>query len=64
MITVSRPGGTQGCIPQVTADWVGQPRVANVNIQSEVGGQYAVAIYLGNSPVNEGFWFTMVCPPS
>ncbi len=64
MITVSRPGGTQGCIPQATAYWPGGPLVANVAIQSEVGGQYLVAIYLGNSPVNEGFWFTMVCPPS
>ena len=48
----------------MTADWVGQPRVANVNIQSEIGGQYAVAIYSGNSATNGDFWFTMVCPTS
>ena len=65
-INISRPGGTQGCIPQVTADWVGQPRVANVNIQSEVGGQYAVALYRTDTSasVNGDFWFTMVCPAS
>lgn len=65
-INITRTGGTQGCIPQVTADWVGQPRVANVNIQSEVGGQYAVALYRTDTSasVNGDFWFTMVCPSS
>lgn len=70
IITVSRSGGTQGCIPQATADWVGQARLANVNIQNEAGGQYAVALYsVAGSPatvtaVNGDFWFTMVCPAS
>lgn len=66
IITVSRPGGTVGCVPQATADWIGTAMLANVNIQNEAGGQYAVALYhVYSSPavLTDGdFWFTMVCP--
>ena len=35
-------------------------------LQSEVGGQYAVALYRTDTSayVDGDFWFTMVCPPS
>jgi hypothetical protein len=65
-VNVTRTGGTLGCIPQVTADYRGDPVVANVNIQSEAGGQYMVALYdasLAVPVLTDGdFWFTMVCP--
>ena len=65
-VNVTRTGGTLGCIPQVTADYAGPPVIANVNLQSEAGGQYLVALFDASLAVpvavNGDFWFTMVCP--